>query len=405
MPVSAGGLPRVAPLPALPGGHWLRRQMADTRARRRQALLMPASAFAASRLLLLLLALIVPVGGTQASLGWFERLVKASDAGWYLKIASGGYTHAHFDALHPAQQNWAFFPLFPVVTRVLGDTLHLPLLAIGLLLGNACFLGFLIVLYRWVAEDWGRRSARAAVALAAFSPLSAYFAGFRPDAMFLFLSALCLERTVHRRLGQAAGAGALASLADPTGILLVVPFVLACVRLLAVTRHRRAGVARLCLAPLFGVGGLTMMLVSQADAGSPLAFLGVQAAWGRSFRFPFTALVTFLVHPHLVTDHGWSSPPVSLVALVVGLAAAWYLWHVRAPLELVAYVMAVVIGATASTVLMGVPRFVADTVPLYIAGGLAVRRVTLPVLVLSTAALVTYSALWLTGADWTMALR
>lgn len=367
----------------------------------RRAVAYCVAVFAVSRGLMVLLALIVPVSSSQASLGWFQRLVAVGDAGWYLTIARGGYAHLAYHLVQ-GQENWPFFPLFPVASRWIAELLGAPVLWVGLALANACFFGFLLALYRWLASDWTVRAARFAVVLAAFVPVSPYFVEVRAGPMFLLLSALCLERTVHRRLGQAAVLGALASLCRPTGIVLALPYLVACCRVLRDRRSRRAGLASLGGTAMFAVGPLVMAGVSRAATGNALAFLQVQSWWGRYFRLPFAPFVSFAQHPTWLSDWGWASPPIALVAAMAGIVATYYLWRRGAPAELSLYLLAVVLAGSASTVLFGYPRFVAEAVPLYVAGGIAPRRAAVPLVALSVAGLVAYTVAWLVGIHWTM---
>ena len=325
-------------------------------------------------------------------------------AHWYLSIADGGYAHASAAtalATH-AQENWVYFPLFPFSARTLAHLLDAPVLWTGVVLANVCFLAFLYVLFRWVRREWGSRAARYAVALAGFMPLAAYTVEFRETSMLLLLSTVCLERLSRRHMVQAAVAGGLASLTQPDALLLAVPFVIVCWTLLRRPERRTAGLAGLALVPAFAVGAATMAWVSAADTGTALAFVREQAAWGRSFRLPFDAFVPFLQHPSWVSTYGWASEPIAIAATVAGLAAAAYLWRRRAAPELAIYLLVVVVAATASTVVLGLPRFVVGAPPLYVAGGLAPRRAAIPVLVLSAAAMVLYTIYWLLGAHWAM---
>lgn len=366
-----------------------------------RALLYPLGLFLASRGVLVVLALVVPLGRGKPLGAWFYRLITTGDAGWYLTIARGGYAHLPYHLVH-GQENWPFFPLFPVITRWVAEALGSPALWVGFAIANASFLGFLVVLYRWVARDLGARVAFIALSLAAFCPVAPYFVEVRAGPLFLLLSAVCLERAVHRRLGHAVLFGALATLCRPTGVVLVLPYLIACLRLLRDRRSRRAGLAALGAVPAFATGLGVMAWLSRADTGDSLAFLQAQSFWGRQFRPPFAPFVSFVARPSWLSDWGWASPPVALIAALVGLVAALYLWRRRLPAELWLYLLAVVMAGSASTVLFGYSRFVAEAVPLYVAGGVAPRRVAVPLVVFSVAAMIAYTVAWLLGAHWTM---
>lgn len=388
--------PRVRPAPA--GGEPQRRTRAG-------ALLVPVSLFCASRAVVCILAAAVPLQPDQHALGRFGRLVDVADAQWYLRIAADGYAHLPLATALAAHrpEDWVFFPLFPVVARVTAHVLGSPLLWTGVAISNVCFLVFASVLHRWVAREWNARAATVATALACFCPLTPYFMGFRSASMFLLLSAVCLERLSRRKTGQAALAGALASLARPNGLLLVVPLLVVAVVLLRDRPSRRRGLRALALTPLLASGVAVMAWVSARDAGTALAFLREQAAWGRAFRLPFAAFAPFFRHPALETGFHWTSPPVALGATVIGLLAAAWLRRRRAAPEVWAYLLVTTLAASASTVLLGLPRFIAEAPPLYVAGGVAGRRSARVLVALSALLMVVYTTYWLLGAPWTMA--
>jgi hypothetical protein len=377
----------------------------DRSASTRRGLLVPLALFGASRGLLGLLTWIVPLQPGQTALGRLGRLVDVADAQWYMRVAVDGYAHVPLaTALATgAPKDWVFFPLFPVTARLVADASGAPALWTGVVISNVSFFVFAVVLYRWVARDWDRRAATIATALACFCPLTPYFVGFRAASMFLALSAVSLERLSRRKMGQAAAAGSLASLARPAGLLLVVPFLLVVVLLVRARASRRGGLGALGLTPLFGLGVGVMAWISGRDAGTPLAFVRDQVAWGRALRPPFAAFVPFVRHPVWETGFGWTSPPIALAATALGIFAVAWLVRRRSRPEAWAYLLATVLGATASTVLLGLPRFIAESPPLYVAGGLTSKRIGRAVVAASAGLMVGYSVFWLLGAPWTMA--
>jgi len=365
----------------------------------------PAGLFGASRLVLWALAAVVPLSPRQAGLGRLGRLVDVADAAWYLRIALGGYAHVPLATALGAHraEDWVFFPLFPLSARAVADLLGTPVLWTGVAIANACFLAFAVVLHRWVARDHGSRAATTATALACFCPLSPYFTGFRAASMFLLASTACLERLSRRKPGQAGIAGALASLARPDGLLLLVPFMVTALLWLGERRSRHRGAMALCASPLLLSGAGVMAWICARDAGTALAFMREQAVWGRALRPPFAAFAPFFAHPYVETGFRWTSAPVALCATVLGLLAVVWLVRWRARAATWAYLLATVIGATASTVLLGLPRFVAEAPPLYLAGALAGRRTGRVLVAASVVLMAVYSTYWLLGAPWTMA--
>ena len=162
-----------------------------------------------------------------------------ADARWYLDIAHLGY-----NLRGPSgYKNVAFFPLFPLLTRAMHDSIALTgravlgipptssleptYLVAGMLVANLCAAGALAYLYCLIRLDHGRPVARRAVSLLAISPMAFYMFAAYSEGTFLlcaiaFFFALRLERW-----WQAGLWGLLAAATRPPGAVLLLPFLLA----------------------------------------------------------------------------------------------------------------------------------------------------------------------------------
>src|SRR5690606_18317434 len=133
-------------------------QAAPDRIDWQRAFICSLSAFLVSRLLILLAAVLVTgtdsapqpplpgdrhiITGSAERLGTaLDRLVTQGDAGWYHGIATDGYAQRPFD--DSRQENWAFFPLHPLLWRgvsaIIGDSTAATLLWSNLLALLALF--------------------------------------------------------------------------------------------------------------------------------------------------------------------------------------------------------------------------------------------------------------------------
>jgi hypothetical protein len=150
--------------------------------------------------------------------GWAFSLVgvwQRWDACWYTKIAAHGY--------EPGTSSTAFYPLLPALMRAVGPlTGGDPALA-GLLINAAAAIAALYGLWRLVSEDFDAEVAdRAVLYLAVFPAAFFLFAPFT-EALFLAGAVWALLAARRRTWLLAALAAALAALARPLGVLLVVP--------------------------------------------------------------------------------------------------------------------------------------------------------------------------------------
>ena len=138
------------------------------------------------------------------------------DAVWYLTIAHDGYGTA---SNHPQA---AFYPLYPLLMRVLGWLVGSPLLA-GILVSLACFMGALVLLHRLTALELGERDARGAVLLVAFFPTALFFSAVYSESLFLLVSVGAFLAARRGRWALAGLLGGLAALTRNSGVLLLVP--------------------------------------------------------------------------------------------------------------------------------------------------------------------------------------
>lgn len=150
--------------------------------------------------------------------GWAFSLVgvwQRWDACWYTKIAAHGY--------EPGTSSTAFYPLLPALMRAVGPLTGGDLALAGLLINAAAAIAALYGLWRLVAEDFDIVVAdRTVLYLAVFPAAFFLFAPFT-EALFLAGAVWCLLAARRRTWLLAALAAALAALARPLGVLLVVP--------------------------------------------------------------------------------------------------------------------------------------------------------------------------------------
>ncbi len=199
------------------------------------------------------------------------------DSVWYLSIAHEGYD----DADSPRH---AFFPLYPLLARGLGElggggsaALLLAAYAVSL----AAFLAALVLLHRLTTLELGRRAAWPTLLLLCVFPASLYFGAPYAESLFLLCS---VGAFYAARTGSWAWAGVAAGCASATrsaGVLLLLPLAYIYFR----EHGRRLGpdVLWLALAP----AGLVAYAVYLGVAyGDPLSFSHVQEFWSRTFAGP-----------------------------------------------------------------------------------------------------------------------
>ncbi|MEU7865487.1 mannosyltransferase family protein [Dactylosporangium sp. NPDC049140] len=247
----------------------------------RRAVLAGCAIFAASRAGIAAVSVLAWIGDpapgkspTHVAWLWASQW----DSKWFIAIAEHGYQRTS-DA-SPA----AFFPLYPLLIRVLTPLCGHREWVAALLVANAALLAALILLYRLTDLELGRAAAgRAAFYLVAF-PTGFFLSAAYNEGLFIAL-VLATVYCLRRRLWWSAGAlGALAAATRSAGILLAAAFVFEYAR----TRPKRwSEICALIVIP----GGLgAVMLVNKIAYGDPLAFSHTQAThWGRHLTWPWQA--------------------------------------------------------------------------------------------------------------------
>ncbi len=332
-------------------------------------------------------------------LGAVGNVLAAPSVRWdsihYLTIAGHGYA---------AAGNTPFFPLYPVLIRVLGYPLGSDALA-GIVISAVSFMVALALVHRLTELELGRRAADATVLLVALSPLSFFFSAVYTESLFLALSVGSLYAARRGRWALASGLGALAAVTRVTGVLLVIPLA---TMFFAERRRpdRRLGWILLVPAALgcylgylaasgFGLlspfarggravapsivmtGSISTVVSAMHAAAAGLRSLGAGPIYQPSIGGPFPAGTESLLLLGV------------LVIAVVALVAAFR----RLPLAYGAYALAALVVCTWSPVtgqpLKSFDRYTLTIFPLWMAAGgwLSERRLTRPLLLVGGALL------------------
>jgi len=192
----------------------------------RDAAVAIAALFVVTRGALILIALVlensIPLGyhGPTYATGSLLTSLTGSDSIYFLGIAAEGY---HGEPVHEAFRDWAFFPLYPAVTRAFSILTLGNVAVAGVLVANLAFVGALAVLYRLTIIHLDHDRALRSLAFVALAPGAVAFAMAYSDSLFLLLAAGAFLAAEQRRWILMALLYGLATLTRLQGILLAVP--------------------------------------------------------------------------------------------------------------------------------------------------------------------------------------
>ena len=325
----------------------------------------------------------------QAPVQTQEGLV-SWDAGWYLRIAAGGYDSVPKEGLR-------FFPLVSLLARAGGWLPGVSVRLALLLVVNASALAAGFLVYELARREKRDHAVAARAVWVLYLAPSAFVLVMGYAEALMMTAALVALLSLRRgHWWIAAVAGIVAGLTRPVGLLLVVP------ALVEVFRTRRSMTPRDVLAraaavvgPVVGAGAY--LVWAEHRTGDLLYPLRVQQASARRGSWIDPVRAVWHAASQLRSGDHLSAGihMVTAVALVVLVVVLWRRW----PASFTAYAIAAVVLGLSARNLDSLERYSLSTVPLILAaaeliGGGTRERVALVAL---GATLIAFSVLAFSG--------
>ena len=313
------------------------------------------------------------------------------DGWWYQQIAAHGYDPALVPipgatGLITLEGNSAaFFPLYPALMRLVSETTGLGLYGAGLLVSIAASFVAALGIHAVVARLAGPRAGLAAAGLWAVWPGSGVEWAVYSDSLFVALAVWACHAVMNGRWLTAGLLTCAAGLNRPTAIALIAALAVAA---LVALRERRDGALRplaaLAIAPLGLLGYLGWVGHEMGDYGGYFALQ--RGAWAHTFDYGEHTLDVLTSVPVGHFDYLSAFPFADLIGVgVVLLAFALLplLIRERPPAVLVVYTvltLALVLGS--QQIFANVSRYLLPAFPLFLPLAAALRRLTLPQLLI-----------------------
>ena len=278
------------------------------------------------------------------------------DCGWYLALARSGYDSSAHLVGNRLQANWAFFPLFPALTRLVQSVTRATFPVAGIIGASASMWALAVVggLY-WSRTRSALEREGIWVAVVLIWPYGIYLNAPYTESLYAVLTILCLSALERRKHWMFAATSMLLTITRPTGFLPAAWF--GYHRMVnwhrASSSERKTALIQIFLA-ISGIIGFAAFLFWKT--GDALAFVHIQSSWGRNFGNPMAAISGAVQdtrpkghHFGLAYEAGWAA---------IGLAGAVLLVHNRRFSE--AWILAGTVGLAAlSGSLWSMPRYVA----------------------------------------------
>ncbi|MFH7598791.1 hypothetical protein WDV06_27400 [Streptomyces racemochromogenes] len=311
-------------------------------------------------------ALVVAVGAWWAGRDPVKVLGGSWDSFWYLSIAAHGYGRTQmWPASDSIQSDAAFFPLYPLLTHLLGGG-PVAGLAVAWTAAGAAAVG----VYRVGERMLGARAGVLLVALWASLPHAVVLTLGYTEPLLCALAAWALYALLRERWMWAASLAVLAGLTRPTGIAVAAAVTVPALRELLRGNRAPAVWAAALLAP---AGWAAYVGAVGARRHEALGYFTVQRQWGS--RFDFGAGTVGVVDRVLTGGNVTVPVAVTVAALAVALLLAVLLLLDRAPLPLLVYTgTLLVITVGGAGFFESKPRFLLPAFPLLLPLAAATAR-------------------------------
>jgi hypothetical protein len=274
------------------------------------------------------------------------------DAVHYLDIATQGYQGT----------DMAFFPLFPMLIRILGQLVGNHLIA-GILISNASFFFGLLYLYKLLEHEYDRSVARRAIFYVSIFPSALFFSAVYTESLFFFLTVAAFYYMRSHRWLVASIIGFFASMSRVEGVLLVVPFAIEWY--MQYKGELRERLATLATGALIPCGLFLYMAYLWVLRGDPLYFSHVQIHWNRHLAAPWVSVMDAF-HKIAIAHQGQTvagqSLELAFTALMIGILIVG--WKQLRP-SYIAYMALSILIPMSTSSLMSMPRFALVLFPMY----------------------------------------
>jgi len=216
------------------------------------------------------------------------------DTGWYLNIATQGYSATVSQAASTlGNANYAFFPLYPLMMRFLGYIIGSPFIA-GILISNIALIIACIYLYKLMRLKSSKETSLRTIKYLFLFPVAFIFSGVLTESLFLMLLVMCFYYARTNKWALVGIFGFFLSLTRIIGIFAVIPLAYEYLKNINFNFKKiRPAVLYFFLFPL----GLSLFLfLNYSLTGDPFAFIKIQSSWFRTFVGPQNAIINALFY-------------------------------------------------------------------------------------------------------------
>ncbi len=240
------------------------------------------------------------------------------DSNWYASIATDGYI------LQDGNSNVTFFPLYPLLIKILNLVLYIDVLWAGFLISIISAILSLFYLYKLIQIDFDAKHVKKCLIFLLFLPAAFFFISTYTESLFMLLIILSFYLARNNKWLLASIFALLASITRIPGILL---FPVLIVEYLAQHEYKLNKI-RKDFIYLFSIplGLVTLMIFYWYKFNDALIFLHNQSTYLRSFTWPHEVIksyiYTILINPNEVVSELYWILIIDLTMLILFLLLA-----------------------------------------------------------------------------------
>lgn len=300
----------------------------------------------------------------------------------YIGIAKEGYAH---------QFTQAFFPLYPILMRIVSTVANLNLVASGLLVSNLAFVAGLLVFFKLVSTKYNKNIALWSSIFLLTFPTSFYFGSVYTESLFFSLIILAFYLFEKNKIIAGSIVGSLASFSRLVGIFLSIP----------IKKENHYSLYPVLIVPL---GLVIYMLYLKINFNNSFYFLTSQSAFGQERSTTEIILlpqVIFRSLKQLLTTEGLIlfNSAFELTSLLLTLALLVISWKL-VKREWVIFSFLAIITPTLTGTLASMPRYVLVAFPIFIVLAYIKNTLLKVIILLIFIGLLTVSSILFTRGYW-----
>lgn len=289
----------------------------------------------------------------------------------YLSIAENGYGYA--------QQ--AFFPLFPILIKLMHQITGVSYLSAGIILSNIILLLLLLVFYKWIKKLFDTNISKWTAILFVSSPMAFFLQCLYTESLFLLLVALSFLLAGNKKYFLALFVAGIASGTRVVGVFLlptiIIPYIYSqksTINLKFVTKS-----VLYCALGVSGIAGYVWYLFVKYN--DPLLFLHTQSAFGANrsngelillpqvlFRY---LKILLTVDPSTLTF--WISVS-ELVFLFLAIGICFAAFKTKIPKQYTIFSLILIIFPTLTGTLSSIPRYTLAAIVIPVVFALSIKN-------------------------------